>query len=161
MKNVKIVIIMICALSSFAFSQFHAGQKSIDGEATYASYSYDGDQIYSMLNLSPSLSYFVSDNVELGGGFTYLSMSDDDDSISSTGFHFGGSYHFGNNIYAGGAYYIPDTDIDDANFLILGGGYLSPLSDNVYLDFSGQYWLGMGDNEVSVLAFGAGIKVVL
>jgi len=180
----KKVIIPILILSlSFAFD---AGTKSVGGgvnfvmdvntqEYSYGSVSVTNETTTTNFTIMPSGSYFVIENLALGGNLSMsmvssestmevcvsddctsetYSSSDDPDFENPMGFGFSGAYYKG-NMYGHAGFQEPDNTVDDNEYLEFGAGYLYELSDNIFVDtrVSYRHMLGeaipdMGDTDV-------------
>ena len=158
MKKMIIPVLMVC----FSFAQFEAGKKSVGGAVNFVrnseTISYTvGDNDYEMemamtaFLIQPSGSYFVMDNLDLGGSMMYTmdswemtsslngeeisstSSGDDPDYESPMGFSIHGAYFMG-MAYGHAGYYEPDNQEDGDEYLGIGAGYMYPLADNIYID---------------------------
>jgi len=155
---------------------FSKGIKSIGGTVSYSKLSYDGDATGSLLNLSPSVGYFLNDNFSANFGLVYSSYTSDnsdwDYTSSSSSFSVGGRFYsllsFGNGYF--GAHYLTskytdewdgdsDTSTSDSFFIEIGA--LKGLNDFVYLDYGINYLKGTGDNKSAVLSFGIGVTTFI
>ena len=179
----KMIIPVLILSLSFAFD---AGTKSVGGgvnfvmdkntqEYSYGSVSFTNETTTTNFMIMPSGSYFVIDNLAIGGNLSMsmvstestfevcvgdecesetYSSSDDPDFENPMGFGFSGAYYKG-NMYGHAGYQEPDNTVDDNEYLEFGAGYLYQLSDNIFVDtkVSYRHMLGealpdMGDDDV-------------
>ncbi|MBC8395454.1 MAG: hypothetical protein H8E08_00600 [Candidatus Marinimicrobia bacterium] len=153
---------------------FSTGTKSIGGTVSYSKLSYDGDDQGSMLILSPSIGYFLTDNFSPNIGLVYSSYTSDSDySSSNSSFSFGVRFHkpfsFGNGYF--GLHYLTtknetdwgngDTYSDTSDSFFIEIGALKGLNDFVYLDYGINYLKGTGDNKSAALSFGIGVTTFI
>lgn len=170
-------------LSSFLTAQFAPGTISAGSVFSYTSYKYDADsdatsittfgsdRSVSSMAVSPSLSYFLMENISIDAIFSFNSFSSGEgDSYKINMYGVGGSYYL-NNLYGGGGFAVASSGEDkmsSANYLVLRGGYLHELREYVFLDVGASYSLGTGkykydgeetgDNEETILRIGAGVR---
>ena len=170
----KKMIIPILILSlSFAFD---AGTKSVGGgvnfvmdintqEYSYGPYSVSNETTTTNFTIMPSGSYFVIENLAIGGNLsmsmvseestftscydddcteTTYSSSDDADFENPMGFGFSGAYYKG-NMYGHAGFQEPDNTVDDNEYLEFGAGYLYQLSDNIFVDTKVSYRHMLGE----------------
>jgi len=179
MKNLLIIGVV---LTSFVLAQFTSETISAGSLFSYTSYkmssSSDAESITSIgpsasftsITLRPSISYFIVDNISVDAILSLNTLSGDGDNYKMNMYGIGASYYM-DNIYGGGGFGISSSGynkMSTSNYLLLQGGYLHKLSDNVFLDIGASYTMGMGkykydgeeggDNEQTILRFGAGIK---
>lgn len=144
------------------------GLMTAAGGISWQKASYDGDDAGSTLSLSPSVGYFVTDNIEAIVGLNWMRFTYpedwDVDPESITYLVLGGRYYlplgFG-PVYAGGQFnYSKYSEADEAsNSLDIQAGYLKFLNDNLALDIGFNYNMGMGDNKSSSLMLGAAVVI--
>ena len=160
MKKMLIILTLTALTMSLSFAQFTKETKSAGGTLGWSSHTYDGDAVSTTLMISPSVGYFVIDNVGVNVGLAMATVTPDGgDGVTSTAFGLGAKYYM-NNMYAGGSYnsYNSGVEGDDAKAnLLIEAGYLYGLSDNVFLDAGFDYTMGMGDNKAGGLFLGVGI----
>ena len=149
MKN---IFITIFALSCFCMA-FDAGTKNVSGGASYSSMTVGDADAISSMSVTPSIGYFVMDNLSAGFG---LSMTQVGDADAMTTYDFGATYYMG-ALYGGGMYNGSTAEGADGA-LTFRAGYLHGLSDAFYLDCYGSYNMGLGDVSSSTMMFGVGFK---
>ena len=182
----KKMLIPILALS-FSFA-FEAGMKSVGGGVNFVrnsetlSYTigdtdYESEVSATVFLIEPSGSYFVIDNLALGGSLMYTmesiewverengeevwsySNSVDTDYEAPIGFSIHGAYFTG-MAYGHAGYYEPDTTEDGDEYLGIGGGYLYQLADNVYIDTNVTYrHMLNGEDGVETESYGNGVEL--
>ena len=142
-QKLLVVAVLFCFFSSAITAQTEKGKFSISGrssiEGAYFSNRIYGDNIsigdreamdvdgYSF-SITPSLSYFVIENLSIGGQATY-SISDGDYQSKTTEFI----------LMPTVAYYIPTGKVVRP-FVALGAGYANVSMEN--MSFSGFTWAG-------------------
>lgn len=159
MRKLITISLTLGLMMSLSLAQFTTGTKSAGGSVGWSSTTYDGEAMYTMLTIAPSVSYFAMDNLGVSFGLAMLTMTPEGgDAATSTSFGLGAKYYM-NSIYAGGSYNSnkPDADADALTNLRIEAGYLYGLSDNVYLDIGLDYDMGMGDNKAGGMALGVGV----
>jgi len=159
MKKTISVMLFVGLVSTSLFGQFTTGTKSVGGGFSYLKMSWDGEDSGSLMTINPTVRYYAMDNL---GVLVSLNMQTytppEGDAETDTGFGLGALYHINANIYAGGVYNSMTYGDDDAMAdITLKGGYLHGLSESVYLDVSGSYLMGMGDNKRGGLELGVGV----
>ena len=173
----KMIIPALILSLSFAFD---AGTKSVGGGVNFVmdintqEYSYElfGTEVSMSTEttttnfmIMPSGSYFVIDNLALGGNLSMSMVSTetteevciDDDCVSETysssddpdfenpmGFGFSGAYYKG-NMYGHAGFQEPDNTVDDNEYLEFGAGYLYKLTDNIFVDTKVSYRHMLGE----------------
>jgi hypothetical protein len=175
----RVVVLLIClvfAVSAFAFEQ---GTKYIGGGLGFESYRMDSDSDpVNAIEIMPWGGYFVIDNVSVDVVLNYVNASSGewDGSISEFTLGLGGTYYF-NKFYGGLGLMMASSNNKmnennefkhSANYMGLFIGYLYPIVENVYLDTSLMYQMGIGkyggdsedfDNEESGLDIAIGLSV--
>ena len=173
----KMIIPALILSLSFAFD---AGTKSLGGGVNFVmdintqEYSYDmmgmevsvtNETTTTNFMIMPSGSYFVIDNLALGGNLSMsmvseemtaevcvnddcesetYSSSDDPDFENPMGFGFSGAYYKG-NMYGHAGFQEPDNTVDDNEYLEFGAGYLYKLTDNIFVDTKVSYRHMLGE----------------
>ena len=170
----KMLIPVLILSLSFAFD---AGTKSVGGgvefdthiftsEWNFGTASYTNEVTTTNFTIMPSGSYFVIDNLALGGNlsmsmvseestYTYCvtsdnctettySSSDDPNFENPMGFGFSGAYYKG-DAYGHAGYQEPDNTVDGDEYLEFGGGYLYGLTDNIFIDTRVSYRHKLGE----------------
>tara|TARA_Y100000996_G_scaffold412418_1_gene398465 strand:- start:804 stop:1424 length:621 start_codon:yes stop_codon:yes gene_type:complete len=173
----KMIIPALILSLSFAFD---AGTKSLGGGVNFVmdintqEYSYDmmgydvsvtNETTTTNFMIMPSGSYFVIDNLALGGNLSMsmvsqemtmevcveddcesdtYSSSDDPDFENPMGFGFSGAYYKG-NMYGHAGFQEPDNTIDDNEYLEFGAGYLYKLTDSIFIDSKVSYRHMLGE----------------
>ena len=157
MKKVVTMMIVLSLLASVSYAQFNTGSKTASGTVSWSKNSYDGEDAGSLLMIAPSVGYFVMDNLSANVSLNMMTYSDDGESESITGFGIGAKYYM-NNLYGGGSYNSLSWEDEDAmTSLLIEGGYLYGLNDNVFLDIGLDYLMGLGDNKSTTMTIGVGI----
>ncbi|MCE5177641.1 MAG: porin family protein [Porphyromonadaceae bacterium] len=142
-QKISVVAVLFCLFSTFITAQTEKGKFSISGrssiEGAYFSNRVYGDNIsigdreamdvdgYSF-SITPSLSYFVIDNVSIGGQATF-SIADGDYQSKTTEFI----------LMPTVAYYFPTKKMIRP-FVALGAGYANVSMES--MSFSGFNWAG-------------------
>ena len=147
MKNIFITIL---TLSCFCMA-FDAGTKSVAGGASYSSMTVGDADAVSTLSVTPSVNYFVIDNLSVGFGLSMSQVGDDD---ATTTYDFGATYYMG-SLYGGGMYNGSTAEGADGA-VTFKAGYLHGLSDTFFLYCYGSYNMGLGDVSSSTMKFGVG-----
>lgn len=178
----KIIALVVCLLITASAFAFDPGEKLVWGSADFESYTpyKDADPI-TTFGITTMVSYFLMKDISLDvllewGSTSYKSSKSETYTYSDLLIGLGGSF-FINNFYVGAGigyeilsqpdFYKSDNVKQNAMYLSLGGGYLFPLIENVYIDIGADYTFGLGDysgdadgkNEESVIGVGAGIVV--
>ena len=176
MKN-KLILVLIV---SFAFSGFESGLKMFGGSAGF---SKDLDDDSSILFFAPKMGGFISDNVLLEGGLTYLREKDcdydfwneycvtDDEIVMSIGAKFfleklywGIEYAPGiegvNRTPAGTGSLMGVIDLTESNseMLIWKLGTMSSIAKNIYLDVALNYQTYMDSDSDGAVNIGVGLS---
>lgn len=141
---------------------FSTGTKSISGNISWSKYYNDGDPSYEILNISPSLGYFLLDNLAITLSLDVRTItyqnSWGDDSETSNGFGVGAKY-FMEKLYIGLSYNSFKYEDSESNESILyEGGYLFGINRNIFIDIGLDYFVGIGDNNSSNITIGIGIS---
>ncbi len=175
--------------NSYTGSPFRQGSISAGSLFSYSSYKWNKDDddptttmtagsgfpVFMMI-VKPAISYFFMDNWSIDGiiSLTKYDSGDWEDSFNVYG---AGISHYLGNIYGGAGYAVASSGDDDyrstSNYLELHAGFLSGLSDNVFLDVGASYLMGTGehsseyegethtrDNEETTLSLNVGVKAI-
>ena len=176
MKN-KLILVLIV---SFAFSGFESGLKMFGGSAGF---SKDLDDDSSILFFAPKMGGFISDNVLLEGGLTYLREKDcdydfwneycvtDDEIVMSIGAKFFLEKLYWGIEYAPGIEGVTRTpagtgslvgvaDLTESNseMLIWKLGTMSSIAKNIYLDVALNYQTYMDSDSDGAVNIGVGLS---
>lgn len=162
MRKLLLMTTLLCLVVNLAMGQFNAGTKAISGSISYTMQSWDGEDGPSLLMISPTVGYFVIDNLAIILGPQYLKVTYpsryDREAESMTGYTIGAKY-FINYLYAGGSYSSTSwTNEDASNSMLIEAGYLYGLNEHVYIDLGVDYDKGLGDNKSVTTIFGLGIS---
>lgn len=171
MKKVLVLFLGLILVSSMY--AFGAGTKTVGGWIGYESYTpYEDADAFTTITISPYGGYFVINNLCADLLFEYISINSDamDDPYTQLGIGIGGRYFY-NNAYGGFGFLMRSASEGDfsisANFLQFKLGYIFGIAENIYFDFGGRYYMGIGeyggdgegDNEETVFQIGAGIDI--
>jgi len=180
----KIIVLVLCFLVTTSVFAFEPGEKLVWAEAGFTSHKHNSDSdAVNYLDLNAMVGYFLMKDISLDVLFAYHSTTYPGDSKDSSTYSdlflgLGGSF-FINSFYANAGilyniYSYPGTMKSDnmnvnSMYLSLGGGYLFPLIENVFVDIGAHYTFGLGDyagdgegkNEQSEISVGAGLVVNL
>ena len=177
MKN-KLILVLIV---SFAFSGFESGLKMFGGSAGF---SKDLDDDSSILFFAPKMGGFISDNILLEGGLTYLREKDcdnydfwneycvtDDEIVMSIGAKFFLEKLYWGIEYAPGIEGVTRTpagtgslvgvaDLTESNseMLIWKLGTMSSIAENIYLDVALNYQTYMDSDSDGAVNIGVGLS---
>lgn len=162
----KIVLsFAVCALmTTGAFAQISKGtiMAGASSNINYTSTSYDGfDDNENTFNLDLKGGYFVIDNLAFGLniGYNKYSFGDAID-VSTTMFGIFGRYYYNGAIFAGVGYNSTKVEDSDAvNFLPIEVGYAAFITDDIAVEPSLSYHLGMGDVDANMFMFNVGFSI--
>jgi len=185
----KIIALVVCLLITASAFAFDPGEKLIWGGVDFSSIKYDKDSDpYSVFELNSIVSYFLMKDISLNvllSWYNYHFKSDyDKDSYTynASDIYIGlGGAFFIKNFYVAASFMYElmgeketsksdDTENANAMYLDFAGGYLLPLIENVFIDISADYMMGIGeyggddgegDNTSSKFSVGAGIVVAI
>ncbi|MFQ6606675.1 MAG: hypothetical protein ACE5DP_03355 [Fidelibacterota bacterium] len=159
MKSLRLFLLFFIPLS-FIPAQFYTGMKSLGGSISYSKLYYDKEENYSILNIQPTLSYFVQDNVSVGVSVNRISIMNQRNTQTLTGAGVGFKLYF-STVYVGGSYFTKkwDGDKKPSDNILGEAGYLAELSQHVYLDFGVDYWKGLNEME-NTESFTVGVGVI-
>ncbi len=183
----KIVVLVLCLLVTTSVFAFDTGEKLVWADASFTSYKPDKDiDATTTFNIDTAVSYFLMKDISLDVILAWQSqkspywyMKDGTQTTSDIFLGLGGSF-FVKSFYVHGAFLYnlyssktemksDDTWTSNAMYLTLGGGYLFPLIENVFIDIGANYTMGLGeysgdaegDNTESQFGVGAGFVVNL
>lgn len=180
----KIIALVVCLMITTSVFAFDPGEKLVWGEVGFSSYKYNSDSdATNYFDFDAMVSYFLMKDISLDVLFayhstTYTSSSKDNSTYSNLYLGLGGSFFIKSFYVDGGilykihsfpGYMKSDNMNENSMFIVLGGGYLFPLIENVFIDIGADYMFGLGDysgdyegkNEQSQLSVGAGFVVHL
>ena len=126
----------------------------VNSNAGFTSYTPEGGDGVTSMNLGASGGYFVMDNLALTASFAFAQVGDAD---AVTSFGIGGRYYMG-SMFAGVGYQVPAEDMSN---LIIGAGYSKMLTDNIALEPSLMYIMQSAGGESYGSTFGLNIGFAL
>ncbi len=162
MRKMISLVIVLSFLTGLSFSQFNKGLKTVSGTINWIKSTYEGRDYATITTFTPVFGYFLKDNISpliiINYTHAEFHMFQNDDEPRPTASFGTGIRYYKNNFYGGGAFLIA-TDFDDSSepSLLAEIGYLAPLSENVYLDFGGDFYIGIAYNKFDTMLLGVGI----
>ena len=181
----KIIALVVCLLITASAFAFDPGEKLIWGEVGFDSYKQDKDSdAINTFALDAVVSYFLMKDISLDIGLFWESLSissskGETSTVSDLMLGVGGSFYI-NHFYVNAAFLYDlwsskystksdDTWTSNSTYILLGGGYLFPLIENVFIDIGADYMIGFGDytgddsgkNESTNFGVGAGLVVAI
>lgn len=165
MKKLIFTISIVAAFAVTSFAQIEQGTVIV-GPSTnlgFTSQSFDGaDDNLTSFNINLGAGYFVIENLAFGLNFGYSSLSFGDEDVSTTTFGLFGRYYVNGKIFLGAGYASSKVEDSDAvNSLPLEAGYAAFITDNIAVEPSLGYELGLGDNESSKFGLNVGFMLYL
>lgn len=165
MKKGIFTICFVTMLAGASFAQIEQGTVVV-GPSTnlgFTSMSFDGvDDNLTTFNVNLGAGYFVIENLAFGLNFGYAKVSFGDDSESATSFGLFGRYYINGKIFLGAGYASTKSEDSDAvNSLPLEVGYAAFITDNIAVEPSFSYELGLGDNESNAFGLNVGFMLYL
>ena len=126
----------------------------VNSNAGFTSYTPEGGDGVTSMNLGASGGYFVMDNLALTASFGFAQVGDAD---AVTSFGIGGRYYMG-SMFAGVGYQVPAEEMSN---LIIGAGYSKMLTDNIALEPSLTYIMQSAGGEAYGSTFGLNVGFAL
>jgi len=159
--TLTISILLLFAATSYAQIQKRSVLVGASSNLGFSSTSYEGgDDNLNVFTLDLKTGYFVMDNLALGLRFGYNKYSVGDNDVSQTLFGLFGRYYVNGKIFFGAGYSSTKfEDSDASNSLPLEVGYAAFITDNIALEPSISYSIGLGDNDAK--AFGLNLGFTL
>jgi len=162
------LILLLMALGSFSLianAQIEQGTiyAGVNSNLNYSSTSVDGapDNV-NQFNLNLMGGYFFVDNVMGGLGIGYNTISAGNTDFSSTNWTLFGRYYINGQIFLGAGYESQkQEDIDAINSLALEAGYAAFITDDITVEPSLGYGLGLGDNDANTFVINVGFGIYL
>jgi hypothetical protein len=159
MRKSLSIILTLFAFSNVASAQFSQNSKSIGGSVIFDQMYYDHENIGTTLAVTPSMGYFVKDDIAVTASFSLGAFGDDGVWIvDDASIGVGGKYYYEVDK---GALYVGDSfEFSRPKALpsmIPEAGYLLGLNKSVFLDFGLEYLMGLGDNKSSTITLEVGI----
>ena len=123
-------IIVLISMLSLVFC-FRAGTMTLGGSAGM---TMDLDNNSKILWIEPSLGYFMNQNILIEGGINWNKFIHDDYEVDPEfNFTIGARYFLNNSTYLG-YQYENLGEFADYSRVSIKGGFLSPITSNVYID---------------------------
>ncbi len=150
---------MLSVFLTVVSAQFSKNSKSISGTITWDQTYYDHENIGTMLIATPSMEYFVMDDLAVTASLSLTAFGDDgvwlvDDGSLGLGAKY--CYEIDKGaLYAGGSFDF--TRPKAPRSMLTEVGYLFGLSKSVFLNFGLEYSMGLGDNRLSTITLGIGV----
>ena len=162
------IFLTVSLFAVSAFAQFEQGTVRIGGASNlgFSNEKFKGaDWSTNTLSLEVGGSYFFINNlaadVELG--FDYTKDSDEDDAASILGLGLGVRYYLPVNVFVGAGFDIASfkwgSESVSGTGLTLKAGYAAFLSDNIALEPSIGYRIGLSDEDKGTQLNGLYVKV--
>ena len=165
MKETIFTLVVGLAFAGPAFAQIGQGTVLIGASSNlnYSSTSFDGaDDNLNSFNINLGVGYFVIENLALGIELGYDKITFGDNDASSTTFGLFGRYYVNGKIFLGAGYRSSKGEDSDAvNSLPLEVGYAAFITDNIAVEPSFGYALGLGDNESNTFGLNVGFSLYL
>ncbi|HLT71738.1 MAG TPA: outer membrane beta-barrel protein [Cyclobacteriaceae bacterium] len=166
MKKILFTICFVAALAGSSFAQIEQGTVLV-GPSTnlgFTSSSFDGaDSNLTTFNIDLAAGYFVIENLAVGLSFGYLKVKYEDIiDESTTSFGLFGRYYVNGKIFVGAGYSSSKSGDSDAfGSLPLEVGYAAFITDNIAVEPSFGYELGLGDNDTNTFGLNVGFMLYL
>lgn len=164
----KKFLLAACAVLVFAVAanaQIPQGTifAGVSSNLSYSSTSFDGfDDNQNQFTLNLNGGYFVSENILVGAQFGYSSLNFGESDFSSTQYGLFGRYYVNGEIFLGLGYQATKPeDIDALGSIPIEAGYAAFVTDDITVEPSISYSLGVGDNEANTLAFNIGFGIYI
>ncbi|MFH2035548.1 MAG: hypothetical protein ABIJ45_04020 [Candidatus Zixiibacteriota bacterium] len=161
MKRLIISVLVLLILGSTAFAQLEKGDKEVQLQGTFVTYSG-----MSVIILNATYGYFIKENIQLGVGPAILYATAGGDDYTQFGSSFFGRYYFTTTEklvpYIGGQWYQMDFSPEDGasftdyTYLQATGGFKYMVSENVAYDVSANlgFPLGSGGGTIFMILGG-------
>lgn len=164
MKKTLLLLAVCSVFSMSAAAQISQGTFLVGASSNlgFSTTSYgDGDNLNAFV-LDLNGGYFVIDNLAVGLSFGYSNYSSGDFSGSTTSVGLFGRYYVQGKIFAGlGFSSIHVEDADALTSIPLEVGYAAFLTDNIAIEPSLNYGIGMGDNSANTFGLNIGFTLYL
>lgn len=179
-KSLLLCVFLMMALSLFGFE---AGTKSLGGKISLRNYKFsEFTPSSTRFSLSPSVSYFIIDNISLDAAPSFgVSWAKGYDTSVGLGIELGARYFY-KKFYGGFSYAYgksgPKGRKSSSQYLYLKIGRLVGIAKNIYLDIGAVYERGIGkikstslspldgsitkistDNDLSALSAQVGVTI--
>ncbi|MCB0495160.1 MAG: outer membrane beta-barrel protein [Cyclobacteriaceae bacterium] len=169
MKIVLCIIVALVIFNGIANAQISQGTIAVSTgtNLNYSSSSYKGsDTKLNQFNLNLTGGYFFAQNFIIGAGIAYSSTnyksSSYDYDTKSTTFSIFSRYYINGAFFLGIGYgSVKYEDLDALNELDFQVGYAAFISDNISIEPSLNYGLGLGDNEGNTFLVNLGFGLYL
>ena len=164
MKKASIYLAVFVFLSSnAAYAQIQKGTFLVGASSNfgYSSTSYeDSDDNLNVFSLNLKGGYFVIDDLTFGLSFGYTKYSAGDIDASSTSVGLFGRYYVNGKFFAGMGYNSSKVeDADAINRVPFEVGYAAFINDNIAVEPSLSYSIGVGDTESNQFALNVGFAL--
>jgi hypothetical protein len=163
MKKIILTMSILMLFAAASYAQIQKGSVLVGASSNlgFSSISYDdGDDNFKVFILDLKAGYFVIDNLAVGLNFGYSKYSFGDTDASTTLFGLFGRYYVNGKIFVGAGYSSSKLEDSDAsNSLPLEAGYEAFITDNIALEPSVSYSIGLGDNESNTFGLNLGFAL--
>ena len=166
MKKIFFTVISIYVFATTASAQIPQGTifAGVTSNLSYSSTSFDvTDDNQNIFNIDLNGGYFVGDNILLGATFGYSSFSFgdiDEFDDSATNYGIFGRYYVNGQIFLGLGYQaVKPEDIDAIGSIPFEAGYAAFITDDITIEPSISYAIGVGDNESDTFVFNIGFGI--
>ncbi len=164
MKKVSLYLAVIVFLfANAAFAQIQKGAFLVGASSNfgYSSTSYENsDDNVNLFSLNLKGGYFVIDDLTFGLSFGYNKFSVGDNDASTTSVGFFGRYYVNGKFFAGMGYNSSKAEGADAiNRVPFEIGYAAFLNNNIAVEPSLSYAIGVSDNKSNQFALNVGFAL--
>jgi hypothetical protein len=162
-KTIFMTLFAVCLSGGTAIAQINKGTFLVGASSNlgFSSTSTEiSDDNVNVFLLDVSGGYFVIDNLALGLSFGYSKYSYEDFDGSSTSFGLFGRYYVNGKVFLGLGFASAKVEDSDAvNSIPLEVGYAAFVTDNIAIEPSLSYSLGLGDNESNTFGLQVGFTL--
>jgi hypothetical protein len=167
MKKLFFTTLCLAILSTASFAQIGKGTVLVGASSnlgyTSTSYELDGnDDNLNHFTLNLKAGYFVIDNLAFGLNLGYDNVSQGDYDYSVTRFGLFGRYYVNGKFFMGLGYSSSKAEDAEANKSVpIEAGYAAFINDNIAIEPSLSYSVGVGDNESNAFGLNVGFTIYL
>ncbi len=163
-KSIILTLFAICLFSGGdSFAQINEGTFLVGASSNlgFSSTSTEiADDNVNVFTLNLTGGYFVIDNLAFGLSFGYTKYSVGDIDGSTTSFGLFGRYYVNGNVFLGLGFNSSKSEDSDAiNSVPLEFGYAAFVTDNIAIEPSLSYSIGVGDNESNTFGLNVGFTL--
>jgi hypothetical protein len=162
-RTILMTFFAFCLSGGTAIAQINKGTFLLGASSNlgFSSTSTDiSDDNVNVFLLDLSGGYFVIDNLALGLSFGYSRYSYGDFDGSSTSFGLFGRYYVNGKVFFGLGFASSKVEESDAvNSVPLEVGYAAFVTDNIAIEPSLSYSIGVGDNESNTFGLQVGFTL--